>query len=43
MESRSSGSLVGDAAMALEYVATLASTDRDFSRFPTLRWVNSVP
>ena len=46
VESRASGPLVSDAAMAaiaLEYGATLASTDRDFSRFPSLRWVNPVP
>ena len=31
------------AALAIEYGATLASTDRDFRRFPTLRWVNPLP
>ena len=39
------GSLVSDAvlaALAIEYGATLASTDRDFSRFPTLKWVNPL-
>lgn len=44
-ESRASGALVSDAAMAamaLEFGATLASTDRDFRRFPSLRWVNPV-
>lgn len=30
------------AALAIEQGATLASTDRDFSRFPTLRWVNPL-
>jgi toxin-antitoxin system PIN domain toxin len=45
-ESRAGGAMVSDAAMAamaLEYGATLASTDRDFSRFPGIRWVNPVP
>lgn len=30
------------AALAIEHGATLASTDRDFSRFPNLRWVNPL-
>ena len=30
------------AALAFECGATLASTDRDFSRFPDLRWVNPL-
>ena len=30
------------AALAIEHGATLASTDRDFTRFPGLRWVNPV-
>ena len=30
------------AALAIEYGATLASTDCDFSRFPDLRWVNPL-
>jgi uncharacterized protein len=30
------------AALAIEHGATLASTDRDFSRFPSLRWVNPL-
>jgi len=40
-----SGPLVSDAvlaALAIEHGATLASTDRDFSRFPNLRWVNPL-
>jgi len=40
-----SGPLVSDAvlaAIALEHGATLASTDRDFSRFPDLKWVNPL-
>jgi toxin-antitoxin system PIN domain toxin len=39
------GPLVSDAvlaALAIEYGATLASTDRDFRRFPTLRWINPL-
>jgi len=39
------GPLVTDAvlaALAIEYGATLASTDQDFRRFPTLRWVNPL-
>ena len=30
------------AALAIEHGATLASTDRDFSRFPNLRWINPL-
>lgn len=30
------------AALAIEHGATLASTDRDFSRFPKLKWVNPL-
>jgi uncharacterized protein len=30
------------AALAIEHGATLASTDRDFSRFPKLRWINPL-
>ena len=40
-----SGSRVSDAvlaALAIEHGATLASTDRDFSRFPNLKWVNPL-
>ena len=29
-------------ALAIEHGATLASADRDFSRFPDLRWVNPL-
>lgn len=39
------GPLVSDAvlaALALEHGAVLASTDRDFARFPGLRWVNPI-
>jgi uncharacterized protein len=30
------------AALAIEHGATLASTNRDFSRFPNLKWVNPL-
>lgn len=30
------------AAIAIENGATLASTDRDFSRFTELKWVNPL-
>lgn len=30
------------AALAMEHGATLASTDRDFARFPGLRWINPL-
>lgn len=30
------------AALAIEYGATLASTDRDFARFEELKWVNPL-
>ncbi|HUK18429.1 MAG TPA: PIN domain-containing protein [Bryobacteraceae bacterium] len=39
------GTLVSDAvlaAMAIESGATLASTDRHFSRFENLRWINPL-
>jgi toxin-antitoxin system PIN domain toxin len=42
---QSPGPLVMDAviaAIALEHGATLCTTDRDFSRFPGLRWTNPV-
>jgi toxin-antitoxin system PIN domain toxin len=42
---RISGPLFTDAALAalaIEHGATLASTDRDFSRFPHLRWINPL-
>ena len=46
IENRVVGGLVSDAvlaALALENGAVLASTDRDFSRFTNLRWVNPIP
>ncbi len=39
------GNLVSDAhlaALAIEHGATLCSADRDFGRFPGLRWVNPL-
>ena len=43
---QTSGPLISDAhlaALAIENGALLCSTDRDFSRFPGLRWVNPLP
>ena len=45
IDHRAGGPLVTDAALAalaIEHGATLASTDRDFSRFPELRWENPL-
>ena len=39
------GPLVSDAAiaaLAMEHGATLCTTDRDFARFPELKWVNPL-
>lgn len=39
------GPLVSDAAiaaLAIEHGATLCTTDRDFARFPGLKWVNPL-
>jgi toxin-antitoxin system PIN domain toxin len=39
------GPLITDAviaALALEYGATVASADRDYARFDTLKWINPV-
>jgi uncharacterized protein len=44
-EHGAAGPLVTDAvmaALAMEYGAVLASTDRHFSRFPDLRWLNPL-
>ncbi|RME20165.1 MAG: type II toxin-antitoxin system VapC family toxin, partial [Deltaproteobacteria bacterium] len=30
------------AALCIEHGCTLASTDRDFSRFPKLKWQNPI-
>jgi len=43
--SQAAGPLLTDAALAalaFEHGAVLASTDRDFSRFPNLRWLNPL-
>jgi hypothetical protein len=45
VDGQASGPRVTDAALAalaIEHGATLASTDRDFSRFPNLRWINPL-
>jgi hypothetical protein len=44
-ESQVSGPLVTDAAiaaLAIEHGATLHTTDRDFARFPGLKWRNPI-
>ena len=44
-ESQSAGPLVMDAAIAaiaLEHGATVYTTDRDFARFPGLKWKNPI-
>jgi uncharacterized protein len=45
VEGQATGPLISDAvlaALAIEHGAALASTDRDFARFPGLRWVNPL-
>jgi len=45
VENKAGGPLMMDAAlaaMALEHGAVLASTDRDFRRFPGIQWVNPI-
>ncbi|HEY3975125.1 MAG TPA: TA system VapC family ribonuclease toxin [Candidatus Sulfotelmatobacter sp.] len=45
VEGQASGPLVTDAqiaALAVEYGGVLHTTDRDFARFPGLRWVNPL-
>jgi hypothetical protein len=45
VETGATGPLVSDAvlaALAMENGAVLASTDRDFARFPGVRWVNPL-
>lgn len=44
-EGQATGPLIMDAvlaALAVEHGATLCTTDRDFSRFPGLRWTNPL-
>jgi toxin-antitoxin system PIN domain toxin len=45
VEGRASGPLVSDAelvALTMEYGGVLHTTDRDFARFPGLRWTNPI-
>ena len=45
VEGRASGSLVSDAelaALTVEYGGVFYTADRDFARFPGLRWVNPL-
>ena len=45
VEGQASGPLVSDASLAaltLEYGGVLYTSDRDFTRFPGLRWVNPL-
>jgi len=45
LEGQASGPLVTDAqlaALAIEYGGVLYTTDRDFARFPGLRWENPL-
>ncbi len=45
VQTESAGGLVSDAhvaALAIEHGLTLCSTDRDFARFPGLRWENPL-
>jgi len=44
-ESSATGNLVSDAhlaALAIEHASVLYSTDRDFARFPSLKWKNPI-
>lgn len=44
-ESGASGNLISDAhlaALAIEHGCTLYSSDKDFARFPSLRWINPL-
>jgi len=45
VEGQAPGALVSDAhlaALTIEYGGVLHTTDRDFSRFPGLRWINPL-
>jgi toxin-antitoxin system PIN domain toxin len=45
LEGQAPGALVSDAhiaALTIEYGGTLRTTDRDFARFPGLRWENPL-
>lgn len=44
-QGQATGAMISDAvlaAIAIEHGAILASTDRDFSRFPGLRWIDPL-
>ncbi len=44
-EAGASGNLIADAhlaSLAIEHGCTLYSTDKDFARFPSLRWINPI-
>ena len=44
-EAGASGNLIADAhlaSLAIEHGCILYSTDKDFARFPSLRWINPV-
>jgi toxin-antitoxin system PIN domain toxin len=45
VEGQASGALISDAqlaALTMEYGGELHTTDRDFARFPGLRWTNPL-
>jgi toxin-antitoxin system PIN domain toxin len=45
VEGQASGALINDAqldALTMEYGGVLHTTDRDFARFPGLRWTNPL-
>jgi hypothetical protein len=45
LDGQAQGPLISDAqlaALAIEYGGVLHTTDRDFARFPGLRWVNPL-
>ena len=45
VEGQASGALISDAhlaALTVEYGGMLQTTDRDFARFPSLRWANPL-
>jgi predicted nucleic acid-binding protein len=44
-EAQASGDLVSDAhlaVLAMEHGLTLCTNDRDFARFPNLKWMNPL-
>ena len=45
IDGQARGPLISDAALAaltIEYGGVLHTTDRDFARFPKLRWINPL-